>query len=183
MKQLDREGRFRVTPAFAMLREAQSGAVGIQIDFKIVADWTGEEWRSWEGYDEYEVEGTFWVIKKDGGVNQSAVDQLTQVLGWSGSLDDLTFNTATVVQVAVKAETYNEFTSYRASWLYPADADPLGGQVNDQRTSELQTRFGSLLRAAAGSTSAPAPTPAPAPAANIKKSAFDLSKPDDDLPF
>lgn len=175
MKQLDRVGRFKVRPLEWWLQEAASGAVGIGFRLQVLADWFEDAWRDWSAFEEHEVKGMWWVVKRDKGINQSAVDQLVAALGWSGSLEHVYGDAPTrIVQVTVQSEEYKDEIQYRAQWMDPEDADPTGGTgaMSAERGQELQTQFGALLRAAASGGKPPAKTPDKP-----------ITEPDDALPF
>ena len=192
--QLDRIGRFRVKPVEWYLREAASGAVGVAITYEVMAKWNDGDnvWDDWSEYGPYRVEGTVWVVKKDGGVNKSGVDQFAGSLGWDGSMAVFYGPVPRfMAQVTVTMEEYKGQVDYRADWLRPADASVIsGGGVDSARGRELNTRFGSLLRAAASSStppSTPAPTPkaaeVPTPTPTPKEPPPEDGEPGDDLPF
>ena len=193
MRNLDRIGRYLVEIVEWSLRESRGGgAVGVAMVFKVLGDWYEDAWRDWREYEENRVEGSWWPIKKDGSVNQSAVDQLAESLGWAGDLSVFRGPPLKmVVQVDVKLEEYEGKTSYRAAWMYHKDASTSGlGGVTEERGQELETRFGSMLRAAASGAqkSAPggggSPEKAKEPAQTDAEKGKEIAKSDDDgLPF
>ena len=179
MHDLDRMGRFRVEPTKWSIREAPSGAVGVGITFLVLEQWDTEkgQWTDWSEFEPYEVRGTWWVVKRNGSISQNGVDQLSSVFGWDGTLETIRQSPPRGrAQVQVTHDEYKGKVEFRAEWLHGYDADPTGssGSVDEARGKELDTRFGSLLRAAA--SSAPK-SKSPVP---VEKS---LAKPDDDLPF
>ena len=182
MNDLDRIGRFRVEPIEWAVREAPSGAVGVGISFRVLEEWDTdqEEWRSWGEYEPYQVRGTWWVIKRDGTISQNGIDQLSGTFGWDGDLKTIGKSPPKgKAQVQVAPDEYRGKVEFRAEWLHGYDDDPTSstGGVNESRGKELDTRFGSLLRAAASSSPK---VKAPAPSAPDEKP---IADPDDDLPF
>ena len=123
------------------------------MSFLVIEELDGDKWLSWDEAGEYMFWGTWWVVKKDGTVNQSAVEQLKKCLGWNGDLDSIVDPAPdTIVQVSVKEETYEGVTRYKGSWMNPADHTGGGpGSLDPTKKKELKARFGSLLRAAAAS--------------------------------
>ncbi len=155
MDKLEQSGIFRCKPLSWEVQEAQSGAVGINMSFLVIEELDGDKWLSWDEAGEYMFWGTFWVVKKDGTVNQSAVDQLAKSLGWNGDLAsvvDSAVGNLPLVQVTVKEEVYEGVTRYKGSWMNPAEyTGGSGGGADPAKVKELKGRFGSLLRAAAAS--------------------------------
>ncbi|MCE2456175.1 MAG: hypothetical protein J4G12_10270, partial [Gemmatimonadetes bacterium] len=176
MNALDRDGLFKARLLSWSVYEAESGAVAVSCELHILEEWNGADWEDWSGYEDYRVFGNWWVIKRNGTVNASAVAQLRNSLGWDGSLDSVMGPPpGRTVQVVVRGEEYNGRVQHKASWMQPGDHKPNRG-VDTDRVGQLQARFGSLLRAAASSGAAPAAT-ATAAVAPAKPD------PDDDLPF
>lgn len=175
MNYLDREGIFKAQPiAWRVKRFDGKLSVAISIDFVVTAqledyiDDDGKparEWKDWSGYEEHQVSGDFWVVKKDGQPNVKTIQTLADVLGWRGQLSDVLNKRApeVVVQVTVKSETYEGKTFYKVQWLNPEDWTPTPQGASEDEVKQLDARFGSLLRAAAGS-GAKAPPPKAAPA-------------------
>lgn len=200
MRQIDREGIFRVVPREWRVRTTESSAsVAVSFDFGIDAQWNGQGWDDWSGYELHTVYGDWWVIKKDRNINQGAVEQLANSLGWNGSLDSVNGQPPQVfVQVTVKAETYEDKTRYKAGWMNPGDFTPGPVGAPPAEVAKLQLQFGSLLRAAA-SGAAKAAKLVPAPERKTEKPPppgdADMAGPgggggvhpastgDDDLPF
>jgi len=163
---LDRTGIFRAKILQWGVREADSGAVGVEMEFVVTAQLDGSEWVSWAEADEHTVWGTWWVITKGGKPNQTAVDQLVECLGWNGALELDSLPPAAEVQISVKAEEYNGQTRLKATWMNPRDYVPPERGPAPEEVRKLQGRFGSLLRAAASGAARNAAKPAtPAPAA------------------
>jgi len=159
---IDRDGIFRVVPREWWVTKADSGAVAVSIDFDIYEQWNGADWADWTQYGQYTVMGDYWVVKKDGAVNQGTVEQLASSMGWDGNLNSIAGTPPNVlVSVSVKADTYKGTTRYKAGWMSPGDQTPKGGATAEQM-QDASNRFGSLLRAAAaGAAKAAKPVPAP----------------------
>jgi hypothetical protein len=199
MVAVDRTGDFRAEIKSYGLQKAESGAVGVRIQAHLV-EMFNEETKDWEDWRDYNVEawGTSWIIKKDGTVNQNAVDALVKYAGWDGSLKTIGENgwVPTPCQVSIGSEEYNGETQFRVSFINAWDRVPGAniGNVTSDDLKALENRFGSSLRAVVGNikrnTSPPAPAngkggPKPPPAA--KQPAMETVPPaaneDDEIPF
>jgi hypothetical protein len=175
---LDREGIFKAVPFKWDVQKAQSGAVAVSMGFEIKAQLDGSEWIDWSEYDAHHVYGSWWVVKRDGSVNQPAVEQLASCLGWTGRLSDVGGDAPEiVVQITVKEETFEGKTRIKATWMNPEDYVPEGIGASDDEVREIEARFGSLLRAAASGAAKAKPKEPPPP----QEGPPPLS--DDDIPF
>ena len=164
-KRLSQEGIFKVQPMSWDIRTANSGAVAINFGFIVREELEDGIWASWDGFDQHIVYGDWWVVKRDGKINQGAVDQLVDSLGWDGNLNAVIGPPPErIVQVSVKGEVYEGVTRYKAQWMNPEDyaGKPGGGGATEQEAQQLQNRFGSLLKAAAAVSRQGAPKEAKA---------------------
>ena len=178
MQTLEWPGRYLAKPFEWWLREAASGAVGVHVGYKVLGKHEDGEWQDWREFGEYRVDGTVWIVKRDGTVNQIGVDQLRDVLGWDGRMELFSRPVPRgKIQIEVQAEEYKGAVDHRVNWIYPVDAPIGSGTVAPGRQKELANRFGSLLRAAAGGSATP-PI-----AAKAKAPAKPVDDPDDPLPF
>jgi hypothetical protein len=182
---IDREGIFKARlTTWAVKTFPNSQSVAVAIEFLIVSCLDGQEWSDWTSYG-CVARGDFFVVKKDGTPNVKTVQDLAASIGWDGSLKQIASRPMNppeaVVQVTVKEETYNGKSYFKVQWINPEDYTPNAGGVDASTASSLDARFGSLLRAAAGTkptpkgqapkkpaAQAPAPSPAPAPAAEVQ---------------
>lgn len=159
---IDRSGIFkaRVT-GWAVQPSPSSKAVAIQVDFIILAQLgDGGVWASWEECEEHTARGYWYIVGKDGKVNQTAIEQLVRSMGWEGDLRAVEQQAPVVtVQITVSEETYNGKTRFKVSWMNPENYVPTGGGASSDTVSKLAVQFGSLLRAAA-SVAKTAPKPA-----------------------
>lgn len=173
MNVLSQAGIFKCKPTVWEVREFDSGSVAVSFKFIVLAELNlaGEtaEWESWATFDEHEVYGDWFVVKKDGTINTNAVEQLAKSLGWDGDLATVTGRPPDrIVQVTVKPDVYKGETRYKGSWMNPENhTGGSSGAADSEAVKGLSARFGALLRAAAASVApvaaAPAPTPAKAP--------------------
>lgn len=168
LRSIDREGIFKVRPREWWVRKADSNAVAVSFDFDILEQHNGTDWDSWAEYEQHTVFGDYWVVKKDGTINTAVVEQLAASIGWDGNLSAVQDTPPNVVaQITVKAETYEGKTRFKAGWMNPENFTPGPAGAAPEEVNQLQSQFGSLLRAAAagaGGNGAPATTaPAAAP--------------------
>jgi len=162
--------------------EAKSGAVAINITFQVTDQWNGGEWESWAEYAVNEVQGAYYVVKRDGAVNESAVEQLAKAIRWNGDLRTVIGQPPDIeVQITVSEEVYDGTTSFKAGWLNPGDHVPSFG-ASPEDIMKLHVRFGSLLRAAA-SASVPAPAKKTSTKTESKAEPVPRVVGEDDLPF
>ena len=153
MIRIDREGIFKAAPmAWSVQTNEKTQSVAVNIDFQILEQLDGDQWVSWAEYEPHSVSGWFYVVKKDGTINDTQVEQLVKSLGWDGDLRLVTGAPPNVVaQVNVKADDYDNKRTYKVAWINPEDYTPSAGGVDDNTLNDLQNRYGSLLRACASS--------------------------------
>ena len=176
-QKLDRAGVFMAKPMSWAVKTYDSQAVAVEFEFKIRGQWNGEGWDSWRDYDEYTVWGLFFVVKKDGSVNSTTVEQLARSLGWDGDLNAVVNQEVPgrAVQITVKEDIYKDTVRFKAGWMNHKDFVPTSQGADPETVSGLNNRFGSLLRAAAASAKKDQPAPKVAPT--------EAPLVDDDLPF
>lgn len=170
MKRIDRPGIFKAVPVSIAPRtwdkpESPSNSVSMSCQFEIIAKLEGSDWHDWTGFQEgpYTVFGEYFIIKKDGTVNQTTCDQLAESLGWNGDIDAYRSGPPqVVVQIAVNQEEYQGKAQFKAGWMRPGDYVPQPRAADEQTVKSVAVRFGSLLRAATAQKAAAAkPTPSP----------------------
>jgi len=175
MPSIDREGIFQATCInWWLTRSDKSKAVAVSCEFQITAQLAEDgAWEDWTDYG-MTCHGDFYIVKRDGGLNETTITQLCTSLEWDGNLNSLSEPPAGgIVQVTVKADEFNGNVRYKASWLNPGDFVPRAGSVAPEEVKSLQNQYGSLLRAVASKArngkpqpAAPAkPAAAPQPAA------------------
>jgi hypothetical protein len=161
--QCDREGTFRAQIKGYGIRDADgSQSVGVVLQVLLLELWNGTAWDEWEQY-EMEAEGTLWVVKKNGEINQSAAESLTKYAGWDGSFSSLFSQTwqPTKCQVVVKRDDYKGEVRYRVEFVNGYDRTPGAvSSVSESKARELETRYGSQFRAIAGNSKRNGPAPA-----------------------
>lgn len=174
---LEREGIFKMRPLSWKVEPSQnSKSVAIAIEFVVLAqlaedvDANGAKvysWIDWSEAEEHRVWGRYYVVGKEGKANVSSCEQLAESMGWNGTLKSVQAGPpprGLVVQVTVKADTYNGKTTYKAGWMNPGDYVPTGGGADESEVNALDAQFGSLLRAAASSKLKPKKAAPAAPA-------------------
>jgi hypothetical protein len=184
-RQLEHEGVFKATPTAWGLQDSQNTqSVALVVTFKILEKLEGGGWEDWSAYEDQEITGWFYIVKKDGGVNAATVENLVKSIGWDGNLDLSAGPQDITCQITTANEEYNGKVRLKVQWLNPADFVPGPKTVDPVKAKELQSRYGSQLRAAAAAAkpkhtatakAAPPPArPAPAPQPEVAE---------DDLPF
>ena len=132
MTQLDREGIFKARLLEWNVKPSEkSQAVAISIEFHILDQLDGNDWISWERYEDHSVWGDFYVVKSDGQINTGPVEQLAQSIGWNGDFNAVNNDPPdTVVQITVKEDEYDGKIRYRAQWINPGNFTPRPGGSN-----------------------------------------------------
>lgn len=159
----DREGSFRAEITEYGLKEADSGAVAVTIRVHLLEMYSDGQWEDWRQYD-VEAFGDVWIVKKDnGGLNAKAVESLMRHTGWNGDIDSIVHGTwqPTPCQVAIKADTYENVTRYRVSFINDYDRVPGAvGNVTEDKAKQLASKFGPELRALYGNVARNGAAPA-----------------------
>src|SRR3972149_5699232 len=177
MRRPDRAGIFKARVLRWHVRTSQqSQSLAVSMEFQVAAQLDSTNWVDWSEYEDYCVFGDFWVVGKDGAINTQGVENLVLAIGWDGDLLSVTGAPPdVVVQITVKEEVYNGQTSYKAAWINPEDFTPMPQEASAEEVSQLQRRFGPLLRAAATAMKGTKPgtkpgmKPAAAPASSPTK--------------
>ena len=172
----NREGLFHGYPASIGIDEiGNSKLATCVINFTLFEELVGGEWVNCED-ESLDITGWFFLEKKDGSVNTSAVDSLKAAFGWDGRdmfwLQD-TDLTQQAVQVRLAFEEYQGKSRIKVKFLNPYGSAPTGGvtKADEGKRLALSARLGAKFRALAGGTPAPAPKPEGKPAAPAKKPA------------
>jgi hypothetical protein len=165
--ELDRIGHFQVRCKDYTLAKFDSGAVGLQMTCRVLAQWDEEtkSWLDWvkaeDGteYDEITVGVLVILIKKNdangksGGINEKQVDALIEHCGWNASMVSLTNKEFEPrdFQLKVEEEDYKGKKQYKGSWINAFDAIPGGSLkgVEPDVAKMLQEEWGGSLRALA----------------------------------
>jgi hypothetical protein len=203
--ELDRPGSFQVRCKDYTLAQFDSGAVGLQMVCRVLAQWDEENksWIDWvkgeDGteYDEITVEALIILVKKNdasgksGGINEKQADALIEHTGWDGSFMSIESKTYEPrdFQLKVEAETYKNKTRFRGAWVNAFDAVPGGGNlagVSSDVAKRLQDQWGSSLRALASKAKDKAQKPGGKPTLPPKAKAPEAATantPGGDIPF
>jgi hypothetical protein len=172
----DREADFRGEIISYGLWEPDSGAVAVSCTFRATEIYNRDtqQWEPWQ-YD-MDAEGDIWIIggkEKGNKLNEKSVQRLMEATGWNGDLGciaDRTWN-PNPCSWSTEADEYKGQTRYKVAWVNAFDRTPGGGgracNVDSAKAKALASKYGSQLRALAGSASKPAapttPPPRPAP--------------------
>lgn len=165
---LTKEGKYRARIVGYWPDESQKGAFGVKLKCEVTATSSSEG--GWIDCEPCDVEGTIWLIKKDGEPNEGAVKSLMEHAGWDGNLESLVDGwVPKPVCIEVKNEEYNGVTRTRVAFINGYDS---GGSVTRTRLAELQAKFGHRLAALGGAVTPTkrdplAPPPPSGPNADI----------------
>lgn len=138
-------------------KDKGSLAVSVSLKLKTHALWN-DKIKAWERADEEEeVFGDYYVIKKDGQFNPSAIEQLTEAGLWDSDKLFLRFDEPVPegleIGVSVEQDEYNGKKRWRANWIIHADAQPgergIANKASKEKLLALNSKFGSGLRAMA----------------------------------
>lgn len=186
------KGEFRGQVLEYGLFEADSGSVGVNLKCSIEDIYHEEEWADYREYD-LEVEGTIWIVKKDGGLNESGVQSLVKHAGWDGMIEAITGQTwqPNGISFSVEPNEYKGKTTYKINFIGSWDQPPgrKMGNVDETKGKALASRFGSQLRAVVGNTKRNAPPTANSKPAPPKKKPAKQDEPamsaaaNGDIPF
>ena len=183
------------------LAKMDSGATAVNITARVDEYWDTEEkaWKDCRTNEsdkaiELEAEGAIWIIKKDGKINQSQAESLMQHADWDGKPTSIQNGSwkPTPCSFVVNKDTYKDESRFRISWLNDYNREPgASGNVSPEQAQELESQYGSQLRALAGNVARndvpppegkpPAPTSAAPP--GITPAEATAGAEGDDVPF
>ncbi len=169
-KDVDRIGNFRARIIeFGLKKASESESVAVALTVHLTEMWDAdtETWQKWDVYMMTAI-GDMWIIKKDGTLNNRACESLVRCAGWDGTLESIAEKTWEPVdcQVKIGTDTYKGTTRFRIDFLNSFDSIP--GKFEElaaDKVQNLSQRFGSAIRAIAGTAranSTPAPNGKPA---------------------
>jgi hypothetical protein len=146
---LETEGRFLAVVTQAAATESKNGCLQIAVMYYIDSMHKDGEWQQVNG--EYEITGWHFLTKNDGTLNEVQIKQLAESfrIDTSGGMPAICNPESYLkksVQITVKRDTYNGQTSYKVSWVSPADADPNGGGLQPANIDKF-AHLNSQLRA------------------------------------
>lgn len=197
---MNQEGDFRVLFVEYGVKERESGAVCISICAKVLDRWMPAAddkdgfWESWAEHDVV-VYGDFYIILKNGTLNDKQIESLIEYCGWNGDLSTIHSGSwvPTPCRTSVKGDTYNGETRYKMSWLNDYNST-LGGMNNldDAALKRIEAKHASAMRAIAGNVNRNAvppnngPVSAPVVPKAVVATAEEVAegeKPNDGIPF
>lgn len=170
---LDAHGWYLCEVVEGRMTVEESGAVAVTLAMQPTGKWNpkyanddGTE-GNYEGLhpdDEYEKAfGRWYMLKKDGSVNDEAIDQLVRSGFWLDDLRQWGEDKPPIPKVCViqmgKPELYEGKTSIKPGWLYPAAHKPDGGirkRADTEKLMSIDAKFGGALRASASMFKRPA---------------------------
>lgn len=161
---IDREGIFRGNVKSYRHVKGKSGAMGIELTCDVLDYLDGGTWTDWAPHG-FEAEGTVWYLKKNGSLNDRAVETLRDVLEWDGKIESVMDGSwkPPAIQFTVKWEADDKGRSrLKISYFNPWDYK---GQMGDADIAAWKQDIGPKLRAMFGSKAHNPPPPPPKPAA------------------
>jgi len=156
----NKDGTFKARPLEWGVKT--DGTPAFVVKYDLLEWWNGTGWEPPGG--DYQITGYHYPLKKNGTVNDVQYKALREALGWDGSsfqtLNDGDYSQIEC-QVRLGYEDYNGQQKLKVQFLNPIDYDPnFGVEKGDpQAVRSLDSQYGSLFRAMAGTT-APAKRPA-----------------------
>lgn len=183
MSEFQYEGTFRGQIVSYGLHEAESGAKAVNLRVTVEEAWWADDegvyaWRDWREYG-FAVDGSIWVVKKDGSLNENSVRSLMENAGWEANFRQLSEQTwePRPIQFTVEEDTYKDELRYRIGFINAYDATPGGGNVSPETARQLDDVYGGALRALAGTMTRNAAKPAGAPTKGPGKPAPQTRRP------
>lgn len=154
MSRPERAGTFKAHAIEWGLRTHTNGSAIFDISF-FLDEWEGEggEWFDYTSYNAT-ITGYFYLEKRDGTINETAINQLKDALGWDG-LDLRQLQAGDwkdiPVQVVLDYETFEGKERLKLQWLNNIEggAGPIT-QASAADLTALQNRTGAQLRALGG---------------------------------
>lgn len=186
MAVIDREGRFTAQMLETSLFKAEgTEAVAFNFHAALMHEAVSNEWAALDPMPD--VRGAVWLVKKDGTINENAVKQLKEALGWDGDWNKLdgADHKWPDFQVDVQADTYNGKTTFKGTWLHHFEADPSqrGGKAMEPgEKKSLAAKYQAQTRAICGVKQSGAPGPKGKPPAPAKKAETATVPPSDETP-
>jgi len=169
-KPLEWEGQVRGRIVEYGLQKADSGAIAISVVVALSDFWDADK-QDWANLDDgYENRGDFWIVKKNGTLNQSAVDSLMRYCGWDGVLPSVTDGTwePTPARFTLATDKFKDQVRYKISWAADYNTKPGVGNVSAEEARQLQNQYGSQFRALSGNVARNAAAPAGKPKMPVK---------------
>lgn len=166
MPLLDRPGRFQADITnWGIQPNDKTPTVAVVLDFAILAQWndTTKSWDDWTQFGQV-IRGFFYIIKKNGELNDRQVESLIKSLGWNGNMEDFAAGSEwkpKPCQIVVDYETYQNKSKLKVQWINPFDGPDMK-KASDGEVKKLAAQHGSKLRALAGNITRNAPAPPPA---------------------
>jgi len=152
----DRPGRYKARIiGTGILPSQKTNAVSVSLRLHLTEFLDPEEkiWIPWAEYKQSIFSSNF-ITKKDGSPNEKIIENLCEVLGWSGKLDD--FNNPEIewpkVSVVIESEEYGGEDILKVKWLnrYASEFSGTYSKISPGDLNEIEGRLGATFRAIAG---------------------------------
>lgn len=150
------KGNYQARPMQWRVGQSKGGSVEFAVKFSLYGFWNGE---AWEEVDS-DIIGYFYLITKNGEVNEKTVEQVEQSFLWDRRDGTKWLAEATALpdcQVFCDFEEYQGQQRIKVKWLNPFGHEPNSGlsATDPQEVQNIDAKYGALLR---GSSSKKGPT-------------------------
>lgn len=178
---IDRAGTFKASFTSRVVNNTgKNSLLTFVAGFQLVQEMINSEWEPVDG--DYDITGYFYLVCKDGTLNEITMDNLKKATGWTGGdpfwLDTEDLSTIWV-QLKIEFETYEGKTRPRIKYINHVDSTGVGVEpASDKERKAIMAQFGAKFRATAGGT----PRPAPAPKAGTKPTTAAPAKKSEPVP-
>ncbi len=136
------------------LAEMDSGATAVNIAARVDEYWDAKDEKIWKDCREgnFETRGAIWIILKDGSLHQSKIDSLMKHTNWDGDIRSIVSGSWKPTPCSFVIQRDNRDASkFLVAFVNAFDREPgPPANVSIERAQELQTQYGSRLRALAG---------------------------------
>lgn len=156
MPRVDHPGIYRAQPISYGVQESKKGkSVAVVIRYQIVESYDPDkkEWLDWRECEAHTIDGYHYVVKSDGEINDTTVEQLIRATGWSGKFSDFNDDSLKLkaCQITVADEEYEGKHTLKINWVNPWDFTPgLQNRIDKDGLAALDNKYGSKMRAKAG---------------------------------
>lgn len=159
------KGNYQARPMQWRVGTSKNGAVEFAVEFSLYGQWNGETWQECD----LSITGYFYLITKNGSVNEKTVEQVEQAFKW-----DRRTGTAQLANAGSlpDCQIYCDFEAgqdggqrIKVKWLNQLDHEPGSGlkATDPQEVQNIDARFGALLRGSSPNKGPIAPPPAANP--------------------
>lgn len=103
MSALKEPGSYKAKCQKWRMAEKQGGKPQFEVQYACTEWWDGSEWKPFKGEDN-EITGYYHLVKRDGALNEFAINSLRDALGWKGGFKALANGDYDMVQIVVDTD-------------------------------------------------------------------------------